>query len=217
MAKKDPSPRAKAFKRWMEARGLTTKRVAREAEIPYTTLASFAQGDTQTLGGDKETAIATTYRSSTAEIFEGAAPTHGYVPVIGRAGADPSGRVLFAHGDAPRDRVPLPPGGTNQAVALKVVGHSMRGFADDGSIIYFEDQRTPPGPEMLRQVVVAETDSDEVVVKRLLRGSEPGRYDLESLDGPVMHDVRLTWAALITAIVPPYVAARIIVSEDEAA
>jgi transcriptional regulator with XRE-family HTH domain len=134
----------------------------------------------------------------------------GYVPVIGRVGANPEGAVLFATGQDPAELAPIPPGGTEQARALKVVGHSMRGVADDGALIYFEDQRTAPTPDMLGQVVVVETDADEVLVKRLLRGSRPGLYDLESVAGPTRHDARLRWAAHITAIIPPFQARRII-------
>jgi hypothetical protein len=86
----------------------------------------------------------------------------------------------------------------------------MRDVADDGALIYFEDQRTPPTPDMLGHVVVVEVDTDEVLVKRLLRGSRPGRYDLESLVGPTRRDARLRWAAHITAIIPPFQARRII-------
>lgn len=134
----------------------------------------------------------------------------GFVPVIGRVGATPEGAVLFATGHDPGELAPIPPGGTEQAVALRVVGHSMRGVADDGALIYFEDQRTPPTPDMLGHVVVVETDADEVLVKRLLRGSRPGLFDLESLAGPMRQDARLRWAAHITAIIPPFQARRII-------
>jgi len=134
----------------------------------------------------------------------------GMVPVIGYVGANPEGNVLFATGDDPTELVPIPPGGADQAKALKVVGHSMRGVADDGALIYFEDQRTPPTPDMLGHVVVVETDTDEVLVKRLLRGSRPGLYDLESVAGPMRQDARLRWAAHITAIIPPFQARRII-------
>jgi hypothetical protein len=44
----------------------------------------------------------------------------------------------------------------------------------------------------------------------LLRGSRPGRFDLESVAGPTRHDARLRWAAHITAIIPPFQARRII-------
>ncbi|MBL8554973.1 MAG: peptidase S24, partial [Phenylobacterium sp.] len=70
--------------------------------------------------------------------------------------------------------------------------------------------RTAPTPDMLGQVVVLETDTDEVLVKRLLRGSRGGVYDLESIAGPMRHDARLRWAAHITAIIPPFQARRII-------
>jgi hypothetical protein len=139
-----------------------------------------------------------------------AAVASGLVPVIGRVGANPEGTVLLALGQDPGELAPIPPGGTEQARALKVLGHSMRGVADDGALIYFEDQRTPPTPDMLGHVVVVETDTDEVLVKRLLRGSRPGLYDLESVAGPVRQDARLRWAAHITAIIPPFQARRII-------
>jgi len=134
----------------------------------------------------------------------------GFVPIIGRVGANPEGSVLFATGQDAGDLAPIPPGGTERAVALQVVGHSMRGVADDGALIYFEDQRTPPTPDMLGHVVVVEVDTDEVLVKRLLRGATPNRYDLESLAGPTRRDARLRWAAHITAIIPPYQARKVI-------
>lgn len=134
----------------------------------------------------------------------------GLVAVIGHVGANPDGTVLFATGHTPTELAPVPPGGTDQARALRVVGHSMRGVADDGALIYFEDQRTPPTPDMLGHVVVVEIDTDEVLVKRLLRGSRPGLFDLESVAGPMRQDARLRWAAHITAIIPPFQARRII-------
>lgn len=132
------------------------------------------------------------------------------VPVIGRVGADTEGRVLFASGQEAGDLVPLPPGGSEKAVALKVVGHSMRGVADEGGLIYFEDQRTPPSPDMFGHVVVVETVEGEVLIKRLLRGSRSGRYDLESVVGPVRENAKIRWAAHITAIIPPHQARRIL-------
>lgn len=142
--------------------------------------------------------------------MQGTAGEAGWVQIIGRVGANPDGTVLFAHGHDPAELAPIPPGGAERARALRVAGHSMRGLADDGALIYFEDQRTAPTPDMLGQVVIVETDTDEVLVKRLLRGSRPGLYDLESVAGPMRHDARLRWAAHITAIIPPFQARRII-------
>lgn len=132
------------------------------------------------------------------------------VPILGYVAADPEGRVAFAHGQGPHDEAPIPPGGDAESVALEVRGTSMGDLAPEGSLIYFEDQRTPPAEDMFGNYVVAELDTGEVVVKRLLRGSEPGLYDLWSISAPLRQGVRVVWAAHITAIVPPRQARRII-------
>lgn len=139
------------------------------------------------------------------------APT--VVPVIGYVGADPSGRVLFAEGQSPQEWADMPPGGSSDTVALLVKGHSMRGEVEDGSLIYFEQQASPPTPDMLGQLVIVETEHGEVLVKRLYRGDEPKRYDLESANAPKRENVRLRWAAHPIAIVPPFAARRILRSD----
>lgn len=88
-------------------------------------------------------------------------------------------------------------------------------LADDGSLIYFEDQKTEPTPDLIGEVCAVETEDGRVLVKRLLRGSAPGLFDLESIVGPTIKDVRLRWAAEITNIVPPRQARRIIVRAEE--
>ncbi len=132
------------------------------------------------------------------------------VRIIGRVGADAEGVVIQSDGQEGFDMVPVPPGGTSAAVALEVVGHSMRTVADDGSLIYFEDQRNPPTPDMLGYYCIVETEDGRVLFKRLLRGSSPGLYVLESQAGAPIEDVRLRWAAEPTAIIPPKQARRII-------
>jgi hypothetical protein len=132
------------------------------------------------------------------------------VRIIGRVGADTEGTVIQTAGQEGFDMVPLPPGGTSTAAALEVVGHSMRAVAEDGSLIYFEDQRTPPTPDMLGYYCIVEIEDGRVLFKRLLRGSASGLYVLESQVGPSIEDVRIRWAAEPTAIIPPKQARRII-------
>jgi hypothetical protein len=59
--------------------------------------------------------------------------------------------------------------------------------------------------------VVVGVDTGEVLVKRLLRGTRKGLYDLESVAGPTRPDAKVLWAAHITAIIPPATARRIII------
>jgi phage repressor protein C with HTH and peptisase S24 domain len=145
----------------------------------------------------------------TASTAERAPAEH--VPIIGFVGANPEGVVLFAEGQESGDLVPLPPGAKEDARALEVRGHSMPGLAENGALIYFEDQHTVPTPDMLGHPVVVEIDTGEVLVKRLLRGRTRGRYDLESIAGPTREDVRIRWVARISAIIPPWKARQIII------
>jgi lambda repressor-like predicted transcriptional regulator len=215
MAKGNPSNRARAFKAWMAAVGTNTRQVAKKSEVPYTTLASFVQGDTQSLKGTNEELIASAFGVSVAEIFAGGGS--GYTPIIGYVGADTEGAVIFSTGQSGDELVPIPPGGGAASRAVLVRGHSGGEWAPNGSIIYFEDQRQPPTPDMLGFPAVVETEDGQVLVKRLLKGSRPGVYDLESRVGPTLEDVRLKWAAEVTYVAQPKQARRIIRRTGEAA
>lgn len=135
----------------------------------------------------------------------------GLVPVIGKVGADAEGRVILSTGQATGDQAPIPPGGSNRSAALEVTGHSMRGFADDGSLIYLEEQHTKPTRDHIGKVIVCELAEGEVLVKRLLKGDGPDLWDLESIAGPVLENRRVRWVANITAIIPPPISQRVIV------
>lgn len=163
-------------------------------------------------------ALAPVLQTTASYLIEGGDPdAEPYVSVIGEVGADNEGTVIYTTAHETGDMAPIPPGGNMDSVALEVRGHSMRGFADDGALLYFNSQASPPTPEMLGNVVVVETDTDQVLVKRLLKGSRPGVYDLESQVGPTLSDVRLRWAAEIIAIIPARQARRVIRRRGEAA
>jgi hypothetical protein len=197
--------RRDAFKQWMERVDQTAPDIFKRSGVAATTIYSYLAGKSDSLKGTTEEQIANAYGITTDEIF-----SSQLVPLIGYVGADTEGTVVLSTGDERRDYVLKPPGGTTDSVALEVRGYSMRGIAEDGSLIYFEDQRNPPTEDMLGDIVILETEDGLVLVKRLLRGSARGLYDLESVVGPVLTDQRLKWAAFITAIVPRRQAQRII-------
>lgn len=137
------------------------------------------------------------------------------VRIIGRVGADPSGEVVMTTAHDRWDLAPIAPGGSADDNAVEVAGHSMPWLARDGSLIYFQAQRTPPTADMLGYPVVVETEDGRILVKRLLRGSSKGLFDLESENGQTIRDVRVAWAAEITAIIPPRQARRIIIRDSD--
>lgn len=213
------SERRENFLAWMKAEGLNANQIAKQSGVSYTTLRSYLDDGpkgTRSLKGDNEAMIANGFGLSVEDIFGGSAVPR-VVPIIGRVGADPDGRIIRTAGQATGDSAPMPTGGTSDAVAVEVDGHSMRGFADDGALVFFENQHTPPTDDMIGDVVVVqlasdgdESDDTDVLIKRLQRGSTDGLYNLESIVGPTLHDVRIRWAAEITTIIPPRQARRLI-------
>lgn len=178
-----------------------------------TTISSWERGRTEPTREDvQRVASALGLPVSHLEVGEDPAPGErpALVPILGIVGARAGDEIIMTTAQAANDFAPIPPGGTTESVALEVSGHSMRGYADDGALIYFEIQRTPPSSDMLGQIVVAETVGGQVLLKRLLRGSAPDLYDLESFNDAPMRDVRLVWAAEPTAIIPPKHARKII-------
>lgn len=164
-------------------------------------------------------ALAPVLKTTAAWLLDGTgeeSPLADLCPIIGKVDANANGLVIRSTAQAGGDMAPRPPGGTSKSVALEVEGHSMRGWADDGALIYFEEQHTTPSRDMLGEVVVVELDTGEVLVKRLLRGSDAGLYDLESINGATLRDRRVAWAAHVTAIIPPHKARQIIVKAHEA-
>lgn len=179
------------------------------------------RGDRGGVSTSTITALAPVLQTTAAWLMDGeGGEGQRMVRIIGRVGADADGSVVQTTGQETYDMAPLPPGGTKDAVALEVVGHSMRAVAEDGSLIYFEDQRHPPTPDMIGYYCIVETDerpAGRVLFKRLLRGTAPGLYMLESQVGPPIEDVKIRWAAEPTAIIPPRQARRVIRRAGEAA
>lgn len=149
-------------------------------------------------------------------LYDGAGMMRGdQCAVLGEVGADAEGARIQTEAQNAGDRAPMPPGGTSESVAVEVRGDSMRGYADDGSLVYFELQQTPPTEAMIGSVAVMETEDGRVLLKRIQRGRDRDHYDLESIVGEPIRNVRLRWAALPTAIIPPDHARKIILRRGE--
>ena len=130
--------------------------------------------------------------------------------IVGYAGADPSGAIVFADGHRTGDFVPTPPNASEEAMPILIRGFSMPFFAEDGSIVWIDRQTREPRPEMFNHVVVCQLDTGEVLIKRLQKGTEDGRFNLASFAGPLRENVKLEWVAEITSIIPPLQARRVI-------
>jgi transcriptional regulator with XRE-family HTH domain len=201
-------------------RGLSQAKFGEAVNKGQTTISSWETGRTEP-SSDELVQVALALNVEVQALRGDAQPGGGedLVQIIGTVGADPSGAVIRNTGQQSYDRIPGLGGGRLRESALEVRGHSMRGFVDDGGIIYFAEQHPSPTPMMLGQVVVAELENGEIVVKRLLKGSQPGLYDLESINGPTIEDAPIKWVALVTGTRTPLAARQLIVraGDDQAA
>lgn len=122
------------------------------------------------------------------------------VSIVGYVGA--GGQAFYGDGQGELGEAPRPPGFPIEGVALIVRGDSMPGVADDGSVIYYAQRNEQPTDDMLGKVCVICLPDGRVLLKRLLRGSAPGLYDLMSTGYPMLRDQKVIWAARVDWIRP---------------
>lgn len=139
-------------------------------------------------------------------------PGEEAIELVGAVGADTEGQRVYGSGQGQLGWVEPIPGANENTVAVIVRGSSMRPYAEDGGIIYYDDRRDPPSDDMLGEVVIVGLDDDRVLLKRLLRptAGKPGHFDLESFNGEQMPDQHVVWAAFVAAVIPPRQARKII-------
>ncbi|MBX9717891.1 MAG: LexA family transcriptional regulator [Microbacteriaceae bacterium] len=123
------------------------------------------------------------------------------VPVVGFVGAGGQA-FLYSENDNPNETVVRPPESPDTTVAAFVRGDSMSGIADDGDIIYWDEQPTAPNDSMYNKLCVIGLTDGRVVVKRLVRGSQPGKWHLLSTTQAPMLDMEVEWASRVTWIRP---------------
>lgn len=91
---------------------------------------------------------------------------------------------------------PLP----EDAVAFEVDGQSMWPRYDPGDIVICWRQGSDPR-EVLGWEAAVKTNSGNRYLKRVLKGSKPGTFDLESHNAPPIRGVRLEWVAAIQSVI----------------
>lgn len=139
-------------------------------------------------------------------------PITGDIEIVGMVGADTEGERIYGHGQNGIGWIEPVPGSTEKTVAVIVRGNSMRPYAFDGSIIFFDDRRDPVSDDMLGEVVIVGLSDDRILLKRLLRANIPdkGFFNLESYNGDVMPDQKVEWAAFVAAVIPPRQARKLV-------
>jgi len=126
--------------------------------------------------------------------------TRKTVPLVGYVGAGALA-YIFGEGQGPFDEVDAPEGATEDTVAVEIRGDSLGTFFDQW-LVFYDDVHDPPTPNMIGRLCVVMLADGRQLIKKLMRGSIPGRYTLLSQFEPPMYDVEVVWAALVKQMVP---------------
>lgn len=122
------------------------------------------------------------------------------VRLVGRVQAGAEGR-LFGIADDPNDFVPMPLNSTDRTVAVEVQGNSL-GTIFDRWLVYYDDVRRPVTPDLLHKLCVVGLEDDRVMVKQIMKGSQPNRWNLVSQTEGIIEDAVVQWAAEVRAMAP---------------
>ncbi|MFC5509321.1 S24 family peptidase [Bosea massiliensis] len=124
------------------------------------------------------------------------------VPVVGVIGAGGTIETMSEQFDSstPLYEIEVPFQLPPDALALEIRGDSMYPRYDNGDVIicrkFSEDIEVMIG----REAAVA-TDIGNRYLKKVLKGTRPGLFDLESHNAPLMRDQRITWASPVNTVV----------------
>lgn len=125
------------------------------------------------------------------------------IPVVGYVGA---GAAVFPYDDFAKgdglDYIERPTFIKGRAVAVEVKGDSLLPVAENGWRLIYTSEQTLDENQVLNRLCIVKLTDGRMMVKRVMRGSEPGRYHLASTNAPMIEDAQIEWAALVTAIIP---------------
>ena len=114
----------------------------------------------------------------------------------------PTGGEFFAAAPGRRPRVDIPPLVTEATHGLVITGDVL-GPMFAGWLLVYDDLRQPVAPELVGHLCVVGLGAERMLVRRVLQGANPGRYNLLSWRPPDLDDVGVEWAAPVKALIQP--------------
>lgn len=126
-------------------------------------------------------------------------PAISSVPLIGIVGA---GQAIYPINDGAKEMVDAPEDAKPTTVAVRVSGDNMMPWLEDNWLIYYSEHLPPD--EMVNCRCIAQLADGRLLLKTLLRGSQPGLWTLISTNAAPIEDVALHWVSPIDWIKPQY-------------
>lgn len=96
----------------------------------------------------------------------------------------------------------VPPPPLTEKTAIRVLrGHTM-GLIEDGWLIYYEHNETPPRPDIDGKLCIVKTIDGRILTRKVRAAWAPDRWDLETVNGEQLFNQPLIWAEPVTLIQP---------------
>jgi transcriptional regulator with XRE-family HTH domain len=194
----DPNERLRQAR--IDAGYSTAQDAAAAMGIPYPTYAGHENGTTGMRASVAER-YARKFRVSLDWLLTGRGAPIRTVPIAGKAGAGPFGTVAFAESDGNFGEAEAPLNATPATLGLEVEGESMRGIAENGSLIFY-DERQPPNETHIGELCICWLEDERVLVKYPYLSREPGLWNLESTTATTLRNVPVRYFAHVINIVP---------------
>jgi len=188
------------------------KQVAEAAGVSYEQFKSLRQGKSQTTNVDDAVKVAATFGVSLEQFLVGILSANPTVPIVGKVGAGAHVPVFEVYENGAGPRVACPPSLPSAGVvAVEIEGDSMEPVYSSGDLLFYTRMSNDGVPvEAIGRRSVCETIDGLGWIKQVRRGSQPGLFNLISLNPSAdnQHDVRLKWAAPVLLHWPRELAVR---------
>jgi len=184
--------------------GLNQVEFAEKLNVGQSTVARWENGAVPR--GEKLQQIADLANTTVERLFgvsELIAASQHDIPIVGYVGAGaevlPFDDYAKGHG---MEYIERPPSVTGDVVALEIKGDSMYPTAENGWKLVYAGEQTVLEDDVLNRLCVVKLADGRMLIKRIARGSIPGRYHLISSNTPIIENAEIAWAARVKAIIP---------------
>jgi transcriptional regulator with XRE-family HTH domain len=196
MKKRPIHNRRKAFRAFMDARGLTPSDISRQTGVAATTIYSFLDGKSDSFTGRTEKKIADGLGITVNDLYQ--ENKNVLVPLAGKIGA---GAMVnpFDGETSTMGYVEPPPGMKSDGLeAFEIEGFSMPPFKP-GHKVFINVQQIAAPESLIGEMCIAQIKNGPRYFKVLRRGYDAGHFNLESLahGEPLIENVELDGVAKI--------------------
>lgn len=190
-----------AILREIDSQETNTHALALKAKVSPSTLYGFLRyGRTRSFTLETADRVAEALRKTVAELTEDQTHSPRELLVTGVIGAGAVVVRFSDHGIGGGMYSVEPPPGIDPAQyeALEVRGDSQRPMLENGwLVIYGRQPHAGVAEECIGKLCVVQLADGTAMVKRVRRGSQPGRYNLESVNADTIEDAQVEWASKV--------------------